>query len=318
MRNLKQITSIFALLISTLLFIACSDSSSQQSTTQNGKIAFTSDMNGSFEVYSMNPDGSNITQLTFNNGVSAHPSWSFDGNKIVFTGIINGTYDIYMMNQDGSNQTKLTNNQEVNMVPAFSPDGTKVVFESNRTGNYEIFSMDTNGGNQQRLTYTNCDNYGAKFSPNGLLIAFASNCDSNQSGVNNIFLMNADGANKKQLTTNMNNALSRAWSPDSTKIVFNNSENGVGQLYIVDVATGAYSRLTNNDGSHAAFNPGGVFPSIQGDVTPAWSPDGKLIAFASDRAGNYEIFTVNADGSNIVQLTKVKAHSLTISWQNKL
>ena len=75
----------------------------------NGKIAFETNRDGNFEIYSMNPDGSGQTNLTNNPADDTIPAWSPDGTKIAFTSFRDGNPEIYSMNADGSGQTRLTN-----------------------------------------------------------------------------------------------------------------------------------------------------------------------------------------------------------------
>lgn len=89
----------------------------------------------------------------------------------------------------------------------------------------------------------------------------------------------------------------------------------------VEVDGGRLRTVTQTNDKFPAFSPGGGFPSLRGDVTPAWSPDGKRIAFASQSApdGDFEVVTVRAsDGKDQQRLTRVPgAHvqHVTVAWQ---
>ena len=74
------------------------------------KIAFHSDRDGSYEIYVMDADGTDITRLTNNPADDGDPTWSPDGEQIVFHSNRSGSFEIYVMNADGSGQTRLTNN----------------------------------------------------------------------------------------------------------------------------------------------------------------------------------------------------------------
>ena len=87
----------------------------------SGKIAFTSDRDGDFEIYIMDPDGSGIQQLTDNDRWDMHPAWSPDGSKIAFFSDRDGDNEIYVMNPDGSGIQKLTDNDWSDYSPAWSP-----------------------------------------------------------------------------------------------------------------------------------------------------------------------------------------------------
>ena len=86
------------------------------------KMVFASDREGAFDIYVMNADWTNITNLT--NSIKSedrHPKLSHDGTKIVFDSQRDGPTEIYIMNADGSNQTRLTSNSVIDTEPALSP-----------------------------------------------------------------------------------------------------------------------------------------------------------------------------------------------------
>ena len=74
----------------------------------NGMVVYSSDRDGNFEIYAINPDGSGDVRLTNDPGNDANPDWSPDGRKIAFTSDRGGNLDIYVMNADGSGVTQLT------------------------------------------------------------------------------------------------------------------------------------------------------------------------------------------------------------------
>ena len=134
---------------------------------KQSKIAFASNRDGNFEIYSMNADGSNQTNLTNNPVWDGCLSWSPDGMKIAYSSKREVDGGIYVMNADGSNQTWLINNHA--MCPSWSPDGFKIVFYSLikdkneetkiveetqywHEANIEIYIMNTDGSNQLNLT----------------------------------------------------------------------------------------------------------------------------------------------------------------------
>ncbi|MBM3135623.1 MAG: hypothetical protein FJZ89_10175 [Chloroflexi bacterium] len=138
------------------------------------KIAFASNRDGNYEIYTMNLDCSDVTPLTptappITNIV---PTWSPDGRQIAFQSSRDGNYDIYVMNADGSNQQRLTDDPAYDGEPVFSPDGTRIAFVSNRSGQYEIWVMDANGANQEQLTRGVKEGGYPAWSPDGTRIAF--------------------------------------------------------------------------------------------------------------------------------------------------
>jgi Tol biopolymer transport system component len=115
------------------------------------RIVFDSDRSGTREIYSMLPDGSDVTQLT-TDSVNTDPDWSPDGQRIVFVSFRTGNAEIFAMDADGSNQIDLTNNQHYDADPAWAPDGTRIAFTSLRHGNFEVYTMLADGSMQSDRT----------------------------------------------------------------------------------------------------------------------------------------------------------------------
>jgi hypothetical protein len=173
--------------------------SSPSWSPDGGKIAFESDRDGSdSEIYVMNTDGSDVTQLTNNNASDGSPSWSPDSEKIVFSSNRDGNSEIYVMNaDDGSEQTRLTEESQADGSPRWSPEDERIAFYSNR-GERGIFVMNADdGSNVTRLT----DGSGPAWSPDGEKLAFTSARDAgDESDDNAIYVMNFSGAGSSNAT----------------------------------------------------------------------------------------------------------------------
>lgn len=108
----------------------------------------------SFEIYSMNVDGSDWRRITNNSLTDTYASWSPDGSKILFRRKIdnNQNSEIFVMNSDGSVPVNVTNHPAFDGWPTWSPDGSKIAFASNRTGTFNIYVMNSDGSNLTKLT----------------------------------------------------------------------------------------------------------------------------------------------------------------------
>jgi len=212
-------------LSASIVFIFCNKNNVIDPEPEYGlfKIAFQTNRDGNPEIYIMNSNGSNQTNLTNNSTGNWHPSISPNGDKIAFVQVSpdTGLADIYIMNVDGSNQTRLTYNKNVvDWYPSWSYDGSKIVFESRDPlsgSGGEIYIINSDGSNQTRLTNIDEDNYPSyspSWSPDGSKIVFSSgreNPDVRFEFIAGIFVMDADGSNKTRLTNGVD--YSPSWSP---------------------------------------------------------------------------------------------------------
>ena len=128
-------------------------------------IAFASDREGNYEIYLMNPDGTDIRRLTKNISEDLSPAWSPDGQNLAFATKRDGNWEIYIMDRDGENPVNLTKHGAADHSPSWSPDGNWIAFVSNRDGNDEIYIMQKNGTNIHRLTHNPHDDWHPTWAP---------------------------------------------------------------------------------------------------------------------------------------------------------
>jgi len=265
-----------------------------------GTIAFHSSRDGDFEIFVMNADGSEETQLTHNTSHEFDPTWSHNGKLIGFTSFaadFSGDGEIFVMNADGTGITQLTDNAAHDFGPIWSPNGKQIVFTSNRDGADDIYVMNADGSGVTRLT-TNAYVAGVTaWSPNGKQIAFISYRDYVLFGPNGdleIFVMNADGTGFIQLTDNNvdDEGDHAGWSPNGQLFSFSSRRDG-GDLDIF---------VMNADGS-GPRQLTGIGGDVVDDDDSFWSPNGQHLAFHSTRDGDEEVYTMETDGSGVIQLT---------------
>jgi Tol biopolymer transport system component len=253
-------------------------------------IAFVTDRDGVADIYVMNIDGTSPHRLTHSEGEDAWPSFSPDGSRIVYQSTLNGRPQIFVMSNDGQHPMNLTASPSSDEFPAWSPDGSRIAFTSDRGGHAGIYIMKSDGSDVIPLTDDPSNNWFPVWAPDGTTIAFISDRDGTNG---NIFIMDVAGNHLKQVTTNPKLTAKAAWAPDGQRL--------------------------------AVFTEGGFFSidrqgnDVKGITTdgedPAWSPDGKWIAFASRRdTGLLQIYITSPDGSSVKRISNSGGNDWAPAW----
>jgi serine/threonine protein kinase len=264
---------------------------------RNGRIRSQMLFVSAAQIWVMDDDGNNRLQLT-QSGTSFSPTWAPEGHQILFAAA-GAAPGIYSMNPDGSALTRITtqpaHGQDFTPVPVgrqigflrLLPDGTTRIFAVNRDGS----------GLRQLTPGPRDGEFGA--SPDGDRLAYVS---ITSKGGKDIFLLDLASGEITQLTHTPTLYQSGiAFSPDGRRIAFTRIDPG--QLEAIFVM--------NADGTGVTrLSQGGHY-----DFLPRWSPDGKRIGFTSARDGSFGVYTMAADGSDVVDLSQTPLqHELLWGW----
>jgi len=263
------------------------------------KLAFTSDRDGErmkgpvidrgiSNIYISDYDGANQTRVTVSRSLDITPAWSPDRNSIAYTSYRSDFPDILIQFiYEGKVPFKPAagSSEKQNFLPAWSPDGTQLAFTTNRDHNNEIYVVNRDGTNLRRLTNHPAIDVTPTWSPTGNQIAFTSD----RTGSPQIWIMNADGPEPQRIT-NEGFCDRPTWSPAPFNEIAYASRNGAGfDIKVFDFASRTSKTITDGIGSNES---------------PAFSPNGRHIAFTSTRAGKEQIFLIDRDGKNLRQVTR--------------
>ncbi len=220
------------------------------------------------------------------------------GGVFLFASRIDGTDEIQVADMEGNR-------------PAWSPDGSRIAFQTvGVDGRFDIWTVELSSGDLNDLTRYDGDFAGGQdlapdespaWSPDGRRIVFSSS----GTGEGDLYLVDADGSHLERLTSTDEPDREPDWSPDGTRIAFSRITPTGTELWVVDLADGAETRLTVPVGR---------------DEGARWSPDGTRIAFtrfpfaSSGEEPSHDLFVMDADGSNVVQLTDTPFNELDPTW----
>jgi TolB protein len=223
------------------------------------------------------------------------------------------------MNGDGSGATNLSNNPFLDDEPDLSPDGSKVVFLSQREGGSYLYTVNSDGSDLTRLTDDPGGDGSPRWSPDGSRIAFS------RGGA--LAVMDADGSRLKTIMEAQSSEVAEpcrgsavvgGWSPDGARITYYTAilatRERLGTWYICAI---------NVDGSDVEVLVSEPAGSVQAE--PTWSPDGRQIAFRSDRDSKncqppdysdctFEIYVKDLESGQETNVTRHSAIDIEPNW----
>lgn len=225
------------------------------------QVAFESNLDGDWEIYHINANGSAQTQLTNNAATDGAPSWGAlsIGWRIAFHSDRDaGNFDIYLVDSDSrraENVTRLTSTPTVERYPAIAPDGRRIAFTSYQdagASNIYVADLVINGDAVTLGTWTNVtDGLGGEsrkpaWSPDGARLVFENIQNNNAE----IYVVNVGTGERQNLTNNAAVDGHPRWSPDGTKIAFHTTRAGTFyQIYLMNADGSNPALLISQDGA---------------------------------------------------------------------
>lgn len=238
---------------------------------------------GRKDVFAADFDGANLSRVSYGRGVSMLPTFGPGG---IWYSVL--TPDGMFITRAGTRDKPVIRSSGLSM--GVTACGNRIYFSSTRDGNSEIYSANADGSDVRRLTKDPGIDVSPACGPQGQ-IAFVSN----RHGSPQIWVMDGNGGGQKRVTYKGEYNQTPAWCPDPKRqlIAFTGRDQNM-DIFTIDLATGEYTRITQAQGTNK---------------DPAFSPDCRMIAFASSRGG---IYVANPQGLNQTRIISGAAE--TIRW----
>lgn len=271
------------------------------------------------DIFAVSLSGA-LTQLTTGPETDFDPATSPEGGRVAFSRSVQTPreFDIYVIDIAGGAVTNLTTTPlDSEYTPSWSPDGTEIAFtrEEGNPGNYaspvpglaqaDVYIMPAHGGNAVRLTDSPSMEWAPAWSPRGDVIAYVEGFGSRAA----IRLVRRDGTSEGVVLPPGKGFAVRgvSWSPDGRRLTF----GSVTETRTAAQPTTGNIWVVNRDGSELT----NLTSEIQGvQIMPAWSPDGKWIAFLSNHNNDrYTVYKMRVDGGKLTKMVDLTVDAELLS-----
>jgi Tol biopolymer transport system component len=275
----------------------------------NGPIVFQAAAGKRAQLFTINPDGTGLRQVTrVGHDGAENPVWSPDGTRIAFDTNAGKGVNVFTIAPDGTGLLSLPLGVgDFNGDPAYSPDGAQISFDQDagdsRPTVHGIYVANADGSGARRVTTgiatKKAYDTESQWSPDGTRLAFTRVKNSRQAA---IFTVKLDGTDLRQITPYKLDAASPDWSPDGTRIAFNTywdpHPGKSANVYTIRPDGTGLTALTRHRGGRTH------------SFRPSWAPDGSKLVIARfvprGKGGRLNLYTINPDGSRAKRLTNVR------------
>ncbi len=279
-----------------------------------GMVAFASDRGGDIQIYLMDLESGEVTQLTEINGGACQPTWSPDGMRLAFTAPCAKNqirYDgssLFVINVDGTGFAPLPSSPVGDYDPAWSPVDNRIAFTTIRDFDRpQIWLLDVDTGEQTNLSDNVTSDFQPAWSPDGQWIVFSS---SRAVGRGNLWAMDPQGQNLIEMSFSDNRTnVEPDWSSDGNLFIFtqfNNTGGGIPRLL----------GGTWRDGAPRADGEYLVSDDSMSMREPDVSPDNYWIIYAGGPDfNNLDLYMMRINGSEITQITEGESNDFDPAWR---
>jgi TolB protein len=240
------------------------------------RIAYVTKNAQRYNLWVADSDGENAQSALSSSEPIISPSWSPSGTQLAYVSFESRKPVIYSHDLASGRRRLLANFKGSNSAPAWSPDGRQLVATLSRDGGSQIYAMDVNGGEPRRLMQSGSIDTEPTFSPDGKFVYFVSD----RGGAPQIYRMAPGGGPAERVTFTGSYNISPALSPDGKAMAYISRVGGAFKLHLMEFGSGAVSALTDTSA----------------DENPSFSPNSRLILYATQQQGREALMTTTLDG----------------------
>lgn len=229
-----------------------------------------------YNLWVADVDGENAQSALNSAEPIISPTWSPNGAKLAYVSFESRKPVVYVHEVLTGTRRLVANFKGSNSAPAWSPDGKTLALTLTREGGSQLYLMDANGGEPRRLAPSSAIDTEPVFSHDGKMIFFVSD----RGGSPQIYKVPTSGGTPERVTFSGTYNISPSVSPDGRWLAYISRVSGAFKLYVLDLATGASNAITDTTA----------------DENPSFSPNSRLIIYATQQQGKEALMTTTLDG----------------------
>lgn len=229
-----------------------------------------------YNLWVADADGENAQSALASPEPIISPSWSPNGAQLAYVSFESRKPVVYVHEVATGKRRLVANFKGSNSAPAWSPDGRTLAVTLSRDGGSQLYLMDANGGEPRRLGQSGSIDTEPTFTADGKTIYFVSD----RGGSPQIYRMPSSGGNAERVTFSGTYNISPSLSPDGRWLAYISRVNGAFKLHVMDLSAGTTTAITETSA----------------DEKPSFSPNSRLIIYATQQQGREALMTTTLDG----------------------